>query len=106
MPENWVPACKLSALTPGEMVMEEIDGHEIVFAEVGGDVYAFDGICSHALGYLDQGELEGHEVLCPLHEGRFDIRSGEVTGGEPTEPIAVYPIKVEDDTVFVDVPEE
>ena len=106
MPENWVPACKVSALTPGEMVMEDIDGDEIVFTEVNGAVYAFNGICSHALGYLDQGELEGYEVLCPLHEGRFDVRTGEVTGGEPTEPIAVYPTRIEDDVVYVDVAEE
>lgn len=84
------------------MVMEELDGDEVVLAEVEGQVYAFDGICTHALGYLDQGELKGHEVHCPLHEGRFDIRTGEVISGEPEEPICVYRTKVEGDLVYVD----
>jgi naphthalene 1,2-dioxygenase ferredoxin component len=103
MPENWVPACKMSTLQSGEMVMEEVDGREIVFAEVNNQVHAFDGICTHALGYLDQGELDGYQVMCPLHEGRFDIRTGEVVSGEPDEPITVYPAKVEDGTIYIDL---
>jgi naphthalene 1,2-dioxygenase system ferredoxin subunit len=103
--DNWVAVCPLAAVKSGEMTLEDAAGNEIVLASVDGEVYAFDAICTHALGYLDQGDLEGHEVLCPLHEGRFDIRTGAVLGGEPQEPIAVYPTRIDDDTVYVAVPE-
>jgi naphthalene 1,2-dioxygenase system ferredoxin subunit len=99
---TWLPVCPLAAVKGGEMTMHEVDGHEIVLAEVDNRVYAFDAICTHALGYLDQGDLTGYEVRCPLHEGRFDIRSGEVLGGEPQVPIEVYPVQVEGDTVYVE----
>ncbi|GAA5190456.1 non-heme iron oxygenase ferredoxin subunit [Rugosimonospora acidiphila] len=105
MGDNWVSACPREALRSGEMTMEELSGNEIVLADVDGEVFAFDGICTHALGYLDQGDLDGYQVLCPLHEGRFDIRTGKVVAGEPDEPIAVYPTKVQDGTVYVNVPE-
>lgn len=105
MPEKWVQACPRAALAPAKMVMEEVGDREIVLADVGGQVFAFDGICTHAFGFLDQGELEGHEVLCPLHEGRFDIRTGQVVAGEPDEPIGVYATRVEDDIVYVQLPD-
>jgi naphthalene 1,2-dioxygenase ferredoxin component len=103
---KWVPVCARSAVVPGAMALEDADGVEVVLAEVEGQVYAFDAICTHAFGYLDQGELSGHEVLCPLHEGRFDVRTGDVVAGEPTEPIAVYPTRVDEGTVYVDVSDD
>ncbi|MGX7677719.1 Rieske (2Fe-2S) protein [Jatrophihabitans sp. DSM 45814] len=103
MPSNWVPVCQRSSLAAGEMALEDANGEEVVLAEVDGEVFAFAAICTHALGYLDQGELEGHEVLCPLHEGRFDIRTGKVISGEPEEPIDVYPTKIDGDTVYVEI---
>ncbi len=102
---TWVAVCPRRDLAPGDLVIEEVGDREIVLADVEGQVYAFDGICTHALGYLDQGELEGHEVLCPLHDGRFDVRTGAVTAGEPTEPIEVYPTRVDGDTVYLQLPE-
>jgi naphthalene 1,2-dioxygenase system ferredoxin subunit len=105
MATTWVPACARSALTKGEMTMEQIGDREIVLADVDGEVFAFDGICTHALGYLDQGELDGYQVLCPLHEGRFDVRTGQVVSGEPTEPIEVYATRIDGETVVVEIPE-
>ena len=105
MADNWVPVCPRSAVGSGEMVMEEVGDREIVLADVDGEVFAFDGICTHALGYLDQGELDGYQVMCPLHEGRFDIRTGKVVSGEPEEPIEVYPARVTDGTIYLEVPE-
>lgn len=105
MSDKWVSVCPRSSVHAGEMVLQETDGNEVVLAEVEGQVYAFDAICTHALGYLDQGDLVGHQVVCPLHEGRFDIRTGEVVAGEPEEPINVYETRVDGDTVYVNVPE-
>jgi nitrite reductase/ring-hydroxylating ferredoxin subunit len=45
-----------------------------------------DDRCPHMSAPLSIGDLEGCVVACPLHEGRFDLRSGETvrmptTGG-------------------------
>jgi naphthalene 1,2-dioxygenase system ferredoxin subunit len=103
MSEKWVSVCPRSSLSADEMLLEEAAGNEVVLTEIEGEVYAFDAICTHALGYLDQGDLVGYHVLCPLHEGRFDVRTGEVVAGEPEEPISVYQTRVEDGTVYVNV---
>lgn len=105
MPEKWVPVCARNSLSGDEMLLGDAGDNEIVLAEIEGEVHAFDAICTHALGYLDQGELVGYHVVCPLHEGRFDVRTGEVVSGEPDEPISVYQTRVEDGTVYVKVAE-
>ncbi|MBW2733750.1 MAG: Rieske 2Fe-2S domain-containing protein, partial [Deltaproteobacteria bacterium] len=46
---------------------------------VEGRTYATDGLCPHAAGPIAAGDLEGFEVICPLHGWSFDIRDGRCT---------------------------
>lgn len=105
MDHSWVPVCPRSALRRGEMRLVDTGKAEIVVADVDGELYAFGAICTHALGYLDEGELQGHQIICPLHDGRFDVRTGAVTSGPPEEPIAVYKVATRNDVIHVSVPE-
>jgi naphthalene 1,2-dioxygenase system ferredoxin subunit len=52
---------------------------------------------------LSDGFLEGHEIECPFHQGRFDVRDGRVTCEPATKAIKSYPIKVADGRVHIDL---
>jgi nitrite reductase/ring-hydroxylating ferredoxin subunit len=39
-----------------------------------------ENACTHEEGPLSEGEVLGHEVTCPWHGAKFDIRTGEVLG--------------------------
>ncbi len=59
---------------------------DILIAHTPAGVVAVDDRCPHMAAPLSIGSLEGCVVACPLHEGRFDLCSGEViqmptTGG-------------------------
>ena len=71
-----VKVASRSDIDEGQLMAVEANGAEIVLACVGGEVFALDALCSHAHGYLDEGWLEGCTVVCPLHAGSFDLRSG------------------------------
>jgi len=86
---------------PGEMIIVELDGDEIVLANVGGEFYAFGSECTHRGGPLGEGVLEGEEVECPFHQGRFNVKTGAVVQDPPTEPVATYPVQVEGDDILV-----
>jgi naphthalene 1,2-dioxygenase system ferredoxin subunit len=47
--------------------------------------------------------MEGHEIECPHHQGRFDLRTGDATLAPCTEAIKVWPVKVEGGRVFLDL---
>lgn len=98
---GWIPIRLAAELRDGDMVAVDLDDRDILIARVGDDYYAIDNICTHAWGMLDQGSLHGCEVQCPLHSGRFDLRTGEATRPPATAPVATYPIQVEGHTLLV-----
>ena len=59
---------------------------DILLAHTPAGIVATDDRCPHMSAPLSIGELEGCVVACPLHEGRFDLSTGETvqmptTGG-------------------------
>ena len=70
-----------------------------------GEVFALFDECSHAEVPLSEGEVEDGTVECWLHGSRFDLRTGKPTGLPATEPVPVYPVRVDGDDVFVAVKE-
>jgi len=75
-----------SELPPGAMRRATVDELDILLAHLPGGVVAVEDRCPHMSAPLSIGTLEGCVVACPLHEGRFDLCSGEpdrmpTTGG-------------------------
>src|SRR5438874_1530079 len=68
---------RVDQLKDGEMMLVNVASRELLLARVGDEFLAVDSVCTHAMGYLDEGSLEGCEIVCPLHSGRFDLRTGQ-----------------------------
>jgi 3-phenylpropionate/trans-cinnamate dioxygenase ferredoxin component len=70
-----------------------------------GNFYALNDICTHEEFSLSEGELWDLDVECPQHGSRFNLVTGKVTGLPAVIPAKTYPVTVEGDEVFVEVPE-
>ena len=102
MPE--ILACKVDQLSDGESLKVAGDP-DIAVHRVEGQFYATSDLCTHedwSLG--EDGDLEGHDIVCCLHQASFDVRTGEVTAFPATEPLTTFPVRVSGDEVWVDVP--
>lgn len=86
----------------GEMEIVEVNGEEIVIANLGTKFVAFQNDCTHKQGPLGEGILEGNVVECPFHAGQFNVETGEVIASPPEEPIKLYPVQVEGDEISID----
>jgi apoptosis-inducing factor 3 len=83
----------------------------IVLVRQAGEVRAFQGSCPHLGGDLADGSVDLGKVTCPLHGATFEILSGAVRadpfGVAPPEgavgPLAVYPVRLVDGEVEVDL---
>ena len=53
-----------------------INGTDVAVFRCGGRLYALQNACPHAGGDLAGGELDGEEVVCPLHGHRFNVKTG------------------------------
>ena len=101
----YTRACALSDLSDGEAIGVEIGGEPVAIARADGEVYAIRDVCSHAEVPLSEGEVDGCTIECWLHGSRFDLRTGKPTGMPATEPVPVYPVKIEGDDVLVAIEE-
>jgi 3-phenylpropionate/trans-cinnamate dioxygenase ferredoxin subunit len=105
---SFVSACRLADIPERGALAVKVDGVPVAVVRAGdGEVYAIYDICSHAEVSLAEGEVDGTTLECWLHGSRFDLHTGAPTALPATEPVPVYPVRVEGDgddaAVLVDV---
>jgi len=100
-PSPWVDALSAEALPTDDVIGVVVGGRDIAIYTVGDEVYATDNICTHGQARLCDGFLDGHEIECPLHQGKFDVRSGQPTCDPVTEAIRSYPVRIDGQRVFL-----
>lgn len=100
---NWARAAALADLVPEEPVAIVIDGREVAVYRVADAVFATDNRCTHGDARLTEGFQMDHCIECPLHQGQFDIRTGEALCAPVTEPIRTYPVRIDGGDVWVDL---
>jgi 3-phenylpropionate/trans-cinnamate dioxygenase ferredoxin subunit len=100
----------------GTMKMAFADGtDQVIVVHTGGEIRAFQGICTHEYFELDQGFLTGGgssgangqvagTLTCALHLSRFDLADGEALDPPAELPLAMYPVVVEDGRISIEVP--
>jgi 3-phenylpropionate/trans-cinnamate dioxygenase ferredoxin subunit len=90
----------------GTMKMTFVDGtDQVLVVNTNGEFHALQGVCSHEYFELDQGFLTAGTLTCALHLSRFDLENGEPLDPPAEEPLAVYPVVVEDGRVYIEVPD-
>lgn len=98
---EYEKVAELKDVPPGSVYHVEMNGDQIALANVNGQIYALGGVCTHRGGPLGQGELSGEILTCPWHGGQFNVRTGEVVGPPPTEPVPTYPVQVEGNDIKI-----
>ncbi|MGZ5194743.1 MAG: non-heme iron oxygenase ferredoxin subunit [Ramlibacter sp.] len=98
---KWIDALAASDLPTDDVIGVPVAGRDIALYTVGDEVFATDNICTHGQARLCDGFLDGHEIECPLHQGKFDVRDGRPTCDPVTQALRSYPVKIEGNRVFV-----
>jgi naphthalene 1,2-dioxygenase system ferredoxin subunit len=103
MAENWTDVLAAADVPDDDVTAVTVGGAELALYGVDGTVFATDNICTHGHARLCDGFLDGHEIECPLHQGKFDIRSGQATCQPAVDALRTFPVKIENGRVFVDL---
>ena len=99
--KNWIAAAPAASVQEGEVKGVRLGEHHVALYRIDGNFFATDGICTHQRVLLCDGFLESGEIECPLHQGRFDVRSGKALCAPLTVDLKTYPVRVDNDTVYV-----
>ena len=98
-----IPVAKVGDMAPGQMRWVAAGMERLLLANVDGAFFSLSDECGHQRYSLARGILEGHEVECPLHFARFDVRTGKLVVGPSSENLPTYHVLVEGDTVYVEM---
>ena len=92
LPENSVKIVNAGSITVGVY-------------NLGGEFYALEDRCSHDDGPLCEGDFDPETgvAICPRHGANIDIRTGAPRTLPAVEPVATFPVVVEDGIVKIDV---
>lgn len=102
MSDSFQRVCSVSDVEPESALAVEAGDEDIAIVNSGGRFYAVIDECSHASVPLSEGDVENGEIECYLHGSRFDLSTGEPLQLPATEPVDIYPVKIEDDDIYVD----
>ena len=100
-PNQYITVARVGDVPPGRVKTVSVNGHRLALCNVEGTFFATQDLCTHDGGPLGEGELIDHEIECPRHGGRFDVRTGDVTALPPMFPIKTFPVRVQGDEVQV-----
>ena len=102
---TWVDTFPAEELAPGRARRADVDGRRVCVVNCGGEFHAVDDECTHEDYSLSEGEVweSACEIECPQHASTFDLKTGEPTCLPATRPVRVYPCRVSEGTVQVEI---
>ena len=100
--DGFEKVAQRSEVVPGTLKLVDALGEQILLTELGGDVIAFNNICTDDFCDLVGSEIDQfEEIECDCHGSRFKVRTGEVVQPPAMDPLPVYAVRIEGDDVFV-----
>ena len=98
---GFVKVAETGDLSPGEMKSVVLGQEEVLLANVNGNFYVIGDTCTHAMGQLSQGELDGEQVECPVHGAIFSVITGEVVSPPAAEGVNAYEVRISGQDILV-----
>jgi 3-phenylpropionate/trans-cinnamate dioxygenase ferredoxin component len=100
---DFVKVAKTDEINSGQARLIEVKDKQIAVFNINGEFFAIDNTCNHEEASLAEGEISGHEVTCPLHGAKFDVRTGEVLGPPAYDDVGSYTVRVVGNDIEIDV---
>jgi 3-phenylpropionate/trans-cinnamate dioxygenase ferredoxin subunit len=100
---EFVKVASTNEIAPGQCRLVTVNGTDVALFNVDGTFFALSNACTHDEGPLAEGEIAGHEVTCPWHGAKFDIRTGEVLGPPACDAVERYDVRVMEGDIEVAV---
>lgn len=102
--ESMIELCDVNDLEVGEMRGFVLPNYPpIALYNVEGEFYCTDDTCTHGAALLTDGELDGQDVICPFHDGSFNVCSGKASSSPCIIPLKTHRIEVVGGKVMVEL---
>ena len=96
---SWVAVLRTDEIEPNGVTLVRAADRDYVIYDAPDRLYASLAYCTHAGALLRDGYFDRHLIECPLHQGCFDIRTGEPKGAPATRRLRVVEVRTRDGMV-------
>ncbi len=101
---EWVRACAVDDIEREDVIRFDHGGRTFaIYRSPDNEFHATDGYCTHEETHLAEGFVINDVIVCAKHNGRFHYKTGRALGAPVLDDLSVYPVRIEDGSVFVDI---
>lgn len=101
---DWIRIAGADDLQDDEAIGLDVGGTRIALYRSEGEFFATANRCTHAEAVMSEGFVEDGCIECPLHQARFDLRTGEALCAPATVALKTYPVRREGDDIYIGDP--
>ncbi len=99
---NYITVAQVGEIPDGGRKVVAVDETYVLIANIGGEHFAIEDVCTHDGNELSDGLIEDHTIECSRHGAIFDFRTGRGTF-PAVRPVATYPVRITGDDVQIAV---
>lgn len=103
--DGFVPVLEEKDLQEGKMRLIRVEGTPLLFIKQRNTIFVIDNRCPHMGCGFSGGTLDGLMIVCPCHDWRFNLETGEYEE-EPSTKLTGYEWKVESGKIWVKLESE
>ena len=100
---NWILVGTTDNVEVEDIIRFDHNDKTVCVYKLEDGFYATDGICTHEDVHLEDGLVMDNEIECPMHQGVFDIKTGEAISPPACDDLKTYPVKVEDNNIYIQI---
>src|SRR5262249_6301042 len=98
-----VQVCTAADVPENSVISREVGDELVAIYNINGTYYATEARCTHGMADLADGTLDGEEIECTFHFGKFHVPSGKATESPCFIALKTFKTEVRDGQVFVDL---
>ncbi len=97
---DWERIAGVEELTPGGRKSVVVDELPALLLRIGDEYFCIEDTCTHDGQAMTNGPVQDHEITCPRHGARFDVRTGKALCMPATEPVQTYELDIREDGIY------
>jgi len=101
---EWIEVCGRDDIESEDVMRFDHAGRTYaVYRSPSDEFFATEGRCTHEKIHLAHGLVEGDQIECPKHNGRFNYRTGQAVRAPACIDLKTFPVRVEAGKIFIQV---
>ena len=97
---KFIKVLNIEDLAIGKSAIVLVGGQEIAVFNYKKEFYAVANKCPHKGGPLGEGRVQEGVVVCPNHEWRFELKTGN-SMQNPEMKCKVFPVRIKDEKIYI-----